>query len=104
MPDILQRCFLPAVAFLLSSVIGIMMVPAVTDAAEDAEVEVICWDDVDDKTQCETVDTLVAECADVDPENTSEQCQDANAAAMGKPTGGGRITMRGGKRTLILGK
>ncbi len=59
---------------------GAVFVPTMVMAAEDAEVEVICIDTINDDIFCETVENLKAECALTDPENTTEICQDANSA------------------------
>lgn len=42
--------------------------------AVDDDVDVICWDDDNGETQCETVESLKAECPLTDPEGTSDVC------------------------------
>lgn len=57
-------------------------------AAGDAEVEALCFNITNGDGQknifCETVNNLKAECALVDPEDTTEICQDANAVEFGQ--------------------
>lgn len=67
---------LSAAVVLATLALGAALATAKPAAAADDEVEVVCWDRADGEIECSSIEDLAAECAVVDPEYTSEQCQE----------------------------